>query len=161
MTDLTGTRVGAGRVAAIYARAPASNEHDRTPVEEQLAVCRALARELGYDVTDESTLSDTGPNTTLARPGLTALLGLIAKGDVGAVIAHTLDRVARPQSRALEVLIKELRRREVPLYVAKAAKGYWYDPATGELVNDPRAVAAASLEEWSPPDYITHPREHD
>ena len=151
MTGSVGMKVGAGRVAAIYARTPESKEHDRTPVEEQVAACRALARELGYAVTQEAILTDTGPNTTLARPGLTALLGLIAEGGVGAVIVHTLDCLARAQSRPLEALLKELRRREVPLYVASVAKGYWYDPGTGELMSDPQAVAAASLDEWHPP----------
>ena len=159
MADPAGTKVGAGRVAAIYARESESKEHDRTPIEEQLTACRALALELGYTVTDEATLRDTGANTTLERPGLTALLGLIARGDAGAVVTYTLDRLARPQSRPLEMLLKELRLREVRLYVAKAAKGYWYDAVTGELVSDPQAVAAAQLEEWRPPDYVIVPRE--
>ena len=161
MTELAGTRVGAGRVGAIYGRVPESKEHDRTPVEEQVAACQALARALGYAVTAEATLSDTGPNATLARPGLTALLGLLATGAVAAVIVHTLDRLARPQSRALEALLTELRRRAVPLYVARAPKGYWYDPATGTLLSDAQAVAAASREEWRPPEYIIVPREYD
>ncbi len=121
----------------------------------------ALARALGYAVTAEATLSDTGPNATLARPGLTALLGLLATGAVAAVIVHTLDRLARPQSLALEALLTELRRRAVPLDIARAPKEYWYDPAAGTLLSDAQAVAAASREEWRPPEYIIIPREYD
>ncbi len=153
MTDPAGTQFGAGRVAAIYVRVSEAKEQDRTPAQEQLAACRALAGELGYAVTDETTLSDIGSNTTLARPGMTALLGLIARGDAGAVITHTLDRLARPQSTSLGKLLMELRRRDVRLYIAKVAKGYRYDAETGELVNNPRAVAAANLEEWRPPEH--------
>ncbi len=162
MTEVEGTRVGAGRTAAIYGRVPESNEHDKTPLEEQLAACRTLAGELGYDVTNDATLSDTGPNTTLARPGMTVLLGLLAEGELTAVIAHSLERLARPQSKAMEVLLKELRRRGVSLYVAKTPQGYRYEPETGNLLGDAEAVAAASQQEWRPPDYINLPREqHD
>ena len=160
MDDSTGTKIGTGRVAAIYARAPEPYEHERPSLAEQLDACRELAVELGYTVTDEATLTETGPGTTVARPGLTALLGLLAHGRVGAVIVYTLDRLARPESKPLEALLKELRRREIPLYVAKIPNGYWYDPATGTLANDPEAVAAASREEWRPPEYII-PREDD
>lgn len=159
MDEPTGTRIGAGVVAAIYTRAPEPSEHTRTPVTEQLDVSRALAIELGYTVTGEATLSDTGPGTTMARPGLTALLGLITGGRLGAVIVYTLDRLVRPEGQALEALLKELRRREIPLYVAKIPRGYWYDPPTGRLVSDPEAVKAASREEWRPPEYIIIPRE--
>lgn len=161
MGDPTATRVGTGKQAAIYARAPHLSEHDRTSVEAQLEACRTLATELGYTVADEAALSDTGPATTLSRPGLTALLGLIATKRVDAVIVYTVDRLARLESKPLEALLKELRRREIPLYVAKAPKGYWYDPSTGMLKNDPVAVSAANLEEWRPPEYIPIPREYD
>lgn len=51
MTEVVGTMVGAGRIAVIYGRVPESREHDQTSLEEQLAACRTLAGELGYDVT--------------------------------------------------------------------------------------------------------------
>ncbi len=59
----------------------------------------------------------------------------------------------------MEGLLKELHRREVPLYLANTPHGYRYDPETGKLLGDAQAVAAASLLEWRPHDYITLPRE--
>lgn len=159
MDDPTVAKIGMGRTAAIYARAPEPSEHARTPVAEQLAAGRALAEELGYTVTDETTLSDTGPGTRMARPGLTALLGLLAKGQADALIVYTLDRLGRPESELLDALLKELRRRDVPLYIAGIARGYRYDPTTGALTHDPGEVAAANREDWRRPEYIIIPRE--
>lgn len=94
----------------------------------------------------------------MGRPGLTALLRAIAQGDVEALFVYTLDRLARADSKPLEALLKELRRREVPLYLGKTPKGYQYDSATGALVAEPDAGAAANLEEWCPPEEIIIPR---
>src|SRR5437764_14083401 len=159
MSDTPTTRVGAGRQAALYARAPQPSERDRTTAAAQLAACRALAAELGYAVADEATLADDAPNTTASRPGFAALLRLLADGRAGAVIAYTLDRLAREESELRETLLKELRRRAIPLYVARVPAGYRYDPATGVLTHDDAAVAAANREPWRPPDHIVIPRE--
>ena len=155
------TTVGAGRLAALYARAPDHTDRERTGVEEQLETCRRLAADLGYTVSDEVTLRDTGPGTTMARPGLTKLLGLLADGRAAAVIVHRLDRLARPESDLLAAFQKQLRRRGVPLYVAKTPKGYYYDPATGALLHDSAVVAAANREDARPPEYIVIPREDE
>ena len=61
----------------------------------------------------------------------------------------------------MQALLRELRRRETPLYVANIAKGYRYDPKTGALLHDPEAVAAANREDARPPEYIVIPREDD
>lgn len=154
-------KIGTGRRAAIYARASEPSERERTPVEEQIDVCRAVAAELGYAVADGAIYSDTGPGRAMARPGLTALIGALAQGRVTAVFVHTLDRLGRPESKPLTALLKELQRREIPLYIGKIPRGYSYDPATGNLLNDPDEVAAANLVEWRPPEYIIIPREDD
>lgn len=161
MTDGPREKIGTGRSAVIYARASEPNERERTPVDEQLTACRLFADELGYAVTAETTLSDTGPNVTSARPGLSALLRLVAEGSVHAIIVHTLDRLARPESQLMQALLREMRRREVPIYMARTPRGYRYDATTGELLNDPAEVAEASREEWRPPDYIIIPREDE
>jgi DNA invertase Pin-like site-specific DNA recombinase len=130
-------------------------------VEEQLAACRALAATLGYAVDDGATIGDEGPNTSLARPGITTLIGLVARDGAAAVIVHTLDRLGRPESEGLEALLREFRRRAVPIYIARTPKGYDYDPATGKLRHDPVAVAAANREDWRPPEYIVIPHESE
>jgi DNA invertase Pin-like site-specific DNA recombinase len=158
MAASTEGKVGDGRAAAIYARAPGPAEHNRTPVAEQLAAGRALAERLGYAVTEETTLSDSGPGTTMARPGLAALFGLLANRRAEALIVYTLDRLAQSEGELLDALQKELRRREIPLYIANLPRGYRYDPTTGDLAHDPAEVAAANREDWRPPEYIVIPR---
>jgi hypothetical protein len=152
-------KIGTGQRAVVYARAPQFNEHDRTPVEVQLRACLALAEQLGYTVEPEAVLHEDTPNSSLVRPGMTRLIGLVAQQEGTAVITHTLDRLGRLESEGLEALLRELRRRSVPLYVAKVPKGYSYDPATGKLVHDPALVAAANREDARPPEYIVIPRE--
>ena len=152
-------KIGAGQRAVVYARAPQFNEHDRTPVEEQLRACLALAEQLGYTVEAEAVLQEDAPNSSLVRPGMTKLIGLVAQKQGTAVITHTLDRLGKLKSEGLEALLRELRRRSVPIYVAKIPKGYDYDPATGKIVHDPVLVAEANREDARVPEYIVIPRE--
>ena len=116
-------KIGAGQRAVVYARAPQFNEHDRTPVEVQLDACLALAIHLGYTVEPQAVLQEDTPNSSLVRPGMTTLIGLVAQQQGTAVITHTLDRLGRLESEGLEALLRELRRRAVPIYVAKIPKG--------------------------------------
>jgi hypothetical protein len=159
MDNPSDARVGAGLLAAIYTRAPEPSEPEQATVAEQLASCRSLAAELGYDVSEEATITDTGSGTVLGRPGLSALLALIAGGRVAAVFTHTASRLGRPESRPLEALLKVLRARGIPLYVARIPRGYRYDPATGDLAGDAEEIAAANREEWRPPERVPIPRE--
>lgn len=159
MGDAGAARVGAGRRAVLYARAPEAYEHNRTTIAEQLAAGRALAEALGYSVTEAATFSDALPGTMAARPGLTGLIGLIARHEADAVIVHTLDRLGKPESELLEALLRQLRQRGAPVYLAKPPRGYSYDPASGKLVHDAAEVAAANREDWRRPDYIRVPYE--
>ncbi len=159
MNDDSGTKIGAGKRAVIYVRHPQYNERDRTSAEVQLSTCRALADALGYEVADQALLQEDLPNTSLARPGITRLIGLVAQGEAVAVITYTLDRLGRPESEGLEALLREVRRRGIALYVANVPKGYRYDPATGKLLDDPELVAVANREDARPPEYIVIPRE--
>ena len=159
MVDDAGARIGAGKRAVVYVRHPQYNERERTSAEVQLHACLALAAELGYTVDDQARLQEDLPNTSLARPGITRLIGLVAQGEAAAIITHTLDRLGRPESEGLEALLREIRRRDVALYVANVPKGYRYDPLTGKLLHDPALVAVANREDARPPEYIVIPRE--
>jgi DNA invertase Pin-like site-specific DNA recombinase len=152
-------KIGSGQRAVIYARTPQFNEHDRTAVEVQLTACLALAEHLGYTVEPEAVLQEDTPNSSLVRPGMTKLIGLVAQKQGTAVITYTLDRLGRLESEGLEALLRELRRRSVPIFVSKVPMGYSYDPATGKLIHDPALVAAANREDARPPEYIVIPRE--
>lgn len=161
MTEQETQRVGSGQAALIYVRESQYNEHERVTIEEQLAACTALAQRLGYAVSDELTVIERGPNSSMTRAGMMTLIGHVAAGRVGAIITYTLDRLGRPASDALEALLREFRRREVPLYIARTPGGYNYDPQTGKLIHDPEAIHAATLREWQPPEYIIIPRENE
>jgi hypothetical protein len=154
-------RIGEGQTILIYVRAPQYNERERTTVEVQLAAAYALAAHLGYTTTDELTIIEEGPNSSMGRRGVTQLIGHVAAGRAGAIIIYTLDRLGRPDSEALEALLRELRRREVPLYVSRTPEGYNYHPQTGKLLHDPEAIHAATLREWQPPEFIIIPRENE
>ncbi|CAA9549059.1 MAG: hypothetical protein AVDCRST_MAG18-139 [uncultured Thermomicrobiales bacterium] len=161
MSDEQARRVGAGKTVLLYVRESQYNERERTSVEEQLAAGRALANRLGYGVSEELTVIERGPNSSLTRAGITALIGHVAAGRAGAIITHTLDRLGRPDSEALEALLRELRRRAIPIYVARTPGGYSYDPQTGDIVRDSEAIHAATLREWQPPEFIIIPRENE
>ncbi|HEY8600309.1 MAG TPA: recombinase family protein [Thermomicrobiales bacterium] len=161
MIESEAQRVGSGRAVLIYVRESQYNEYERTSVEEQLAACTTLAQSLGYAMSDELIVIERGPNSSMTRAGMMTLIGHVAAGRVGAIITYTLDRLGRPASDALEALVREFRRREVPLYIARTPDGYSYDPRSGKLVHDPEAIHAATLREWQPPEYIIIPRENE
>lgn len=159
MSEASARRVGAGHLSALYVRAPDHTEWDRTSGATQLAACQALATELGYTIRDDAIFQDEDGGANASRPGLLSLLRLVNSGQVGAVVVYTLDRLAREGSALREALLKEFRRRDLPLYVARMPRGYRYGPMTGALQHDPAEVAAANQENWRPPEFIVLPRE--
>ncbi len=159
MSELASETIGTGQRAMVYARQPQYNEHDRTTIEEQLRACLAVAATLGYSVAAEAIVEENTPNSSLARPGITRLITILAQGEADALITHSLDRLGRIDSEGLEALVRELRRRKVAIYVGKVPKGYRYDPPTGKLLHDPALIAAANREDARPPEYIVIPRE--
>lgn len=63
----------------------------------------AYAKALGL-VIDDFIVDDGYSGTTLDRPGLTDLLGRIARGEVNRVIVYKIDRFSRSQRRLLELI---------------------------------------------------------
>lgn len=154
-----GVRVGAGKVAAIYLRAPDRTETDRSSVEAQLAACHTLAAELGYTVEPSAVFEDSGTSASSTRPGLAALFQAIGERGIEAVIVYQLDRLARGGGTLQEALLKELRRRKVRLYLANLARGYHYDERTGRLHRDDDEIAAANRAAARPVEYLVIPVE--
>lgn len=155
----TGPKIGAGKLAAIYVRAPDRTESDRVSVEAQLTACQSLATALGYVVLSETVFQDAGTSASSSRPGLTALFRAIEERGIAAVFAYRLDRLARGTATLQESLLKELRRRKTPLYLACVARGYRYDEHTGRLRQDPVEIAAANRADARPVEYIVIPVE--
>lgn len=154
-------RIGTGQEIIIYVRESQYNEIDQPSVDEQLAAAQAVARDLGYTTADDLTIVESCPNSLLARDGIAQLIGHIASGRAKAIVTYTLDRLGRPASEGIEALLRELRRRGVPLYIARMPGGYAYAPQTGKLIHDPAAVHEANMREWQPPEFIVIPRENE
>ncbi len=144
MNEVPNETIGSGQRAVVYARHPQYNEQDRTSAEAQLSACFAVAATLGYSVATEAIIEEDTPNSSLARPGITRLITILAQGNATALITYSLDRLGRIDSEGLEALVRELRRREIAIYVGRIPKGYRYDPQTGEPLHDPALIAAAN-----------------
>ncbi len=129
-------KVGAGRLAAIYTRKPVGSDRDKTPVNRQLELCEQLAMELGYDTSEDLTFVDDGPPTSDSRPGLMALMQALVEGRAEAVIVDKVDRIARYETKMLELFLQGLRHRQIPIYVARMPRGYRYDLGSGRIVRD-------------------------
>lgn len=154
-------RIGDGRRALLYTREPQYNERERTSADDQLDACRALAHSLGYEVPEDAHLRDGDPNSAMNRPAMRALIGQVATGAIGAIVTYSLDRLGKPESEGLNALLRELRRREIPLYLARVPLGYGYHPGTGKLTHDAEAVHRGNMEDWRPPEFIIIPRENE
>lgn len=82
--------------AVIYSRVSTdAQEQDGTSLETQERAGIDHARSLGYDVAYR--VRDSASGTTLDRPGLHQVRGLIRSGEVAVVVAYALDRLAREQ----------------------------------------------------------------
>lgn len=82
--------------AALYARFSSDLQHDRS-IDDQLAVCRALAERHGLAVAEIFTDRARSGAHAASRPGLQALLAAVAGGRVELVLAEALDRLSRDQ----------------------------------------------------------------
>jgi len=129
-------KVGAGRLAAIYTRKPVGSDRDRTPPERQREMCEELAVDLGYTTSEELVFADEGPPTSDSRPGLVALMQALIEGRASAVIVDRVDRIARYETKMLELFLNGLRNRHIPIYVARMPRGYRYDLESGRIVQD-------------------------
>lgn len=80
---------------ALYARYSSTLQDSRS-VEDQLADCRARARAEGWQVV-ESFADHAISGAVRERPGLNALLAMVARGEAELVLSEALDRVSRDQ----------------------------------------------------------------
>ncbi len=81
--------------AAIYARISSDQEGTGAGVARQLADCRALAKSLGWAVTEEYVDNDVSAYSGRKRPEYERMLGDIEAGVVDAVLVYHLDRLTR------------------------------------------------------------------
>jgi len=82
--------------ATIYCRISTDEqERESTSLQNQLGAGKKVAREEGYEVSEELTFMETYSGLSLDRPELTKLRGIARDESIAAVIAFTPDRLCR------------------------------------------------------------------
>jgi len=90
--------------AAIYARYSSENRRPES-IEDQVAACRRLAAERGFDVLEDHIYADQAQSGARKdRPGLAALLAAAQNGQFDVVLLDDLSRLARDNYLMLSVL---------------------------------------------------------
>ncbi len=116
---------------AIYTRQSVDTHDDLSSCQVQFDLCHAHVqslRSLGYVVVEERFDDEGYSGTTLDRPALHRLLGLIRSGGIEKVVVHRLDRLSR-NLRHFTTLFEELKNNDVELDVVTA-------PDTGAVALD-------------------------
>ena len=117
--------------AAIYARVSTEDqEREGTSLGSQVEACFNKARDLGYEMPQELTFTETFSGLTLDRPRLAELREKAKNRDIEAVIVHTPDRLSRVGEDILS-LAKELKMEGIKLLFVKEQ---WEDTLNGKLV---------------------------
>lgn len=123
--------------AVVYSRVSTdAQEQDGTSLETQERACTEHARSLGYHVAYRVRDSESG--TTLDRPGLHQVRGLIRSGEVAVVVAYALDRLAREQHH-IGVLFYEAEENGTRFELVTER---FEDNATGKFIMSTRAFVA-------------------
>jgi site-specific DNA recombinase len=82
--------------AAIYCRVSTTDQKtEGTSLESQLEACKKLAKERGFEVTEEFTIREVYSGLTLERPDLVRLRDWLDNREVDAVVIYDSDRFSR------------------------------------------------------------------
>lgn len=81
--------------AVIYCRISSDLTGEAAGVERQETMCRELADQCGYEVTEVIIDNDVSAFSGVQRPGYERLLALIESGRVDAVVSYHVDRLYR------------------------------------------------------------------
>jgi len=101
--------------AAIYCRVSTEDqEREGTSLHSQQAACLAKAMELGYEISEDTVFIETYSGLTIDRPKLQQLRQVARDGELGVVIAYTLDRLSRDPVHCI-IIQDELERHGVQL----------------------------------------------
>src|ERR1700737_4732611 len=94
------------RSAAIYARVSSDQQKENHTIQSQTAALINYAKTHGYAVPPDWKFQDEGySGATLLRPGLEAMRGVAAAGQIAAVLVYSPDRLSRKY--AYQVLLAE------------------------------------------------------
>jgi len=116
---------------AIYCRVSTEDqEREGTSLQSQKEACLKKAQELGYEVSEDLTITETYSGLSLDRPKLTELRQQARDGVIDTIIVHTPDRLSRVGEDVL-LLVKEFKVNSVNLLFVKEQ---WDDTLNGKVV---------------------------
>jgi site-specific DNA recombinase len=125
--------------AILYVRISELTEATTSP-ERQLADCQAYCQRMGWaEVARYEDLDISGTKTLAQRPGLTAALEAIARGEADHLVAAKIDRVARSVITFNQV-VQALQRHGASL--VSVAEGLDFSTPAGRMVANVLAVFA-------------------
>lgn len=123
--------------AAIYCRVSTVGQGDNASLATQEAECREYALAHGYTIVQVYCDVHTGAKLW-ERPRLTALRESMRRGEIRALICHSLDRLSRKQTH-VAIIADDCERAEVDLHFVLDT---FEKSAVGEFIRSAKAFAA-------------------
>jgi len=133
---------------AIYTRQSVESHNDLSSCHVQFDLCRAYVqslRSLGYVVVEERFDDEGYSGTTLDRPALHRLLGLIRSGGIERLVIYRLDRLSR-NLRHFTTLLEELKAHDVELVLSASLEARRYGIRPGVAMPRARRVCPPLVE---------------
>ena len=108
-------------IAGVYARSSAHDDNQsRSSLDSQVAACLTFARNEGFRVSGEHIWRDVGSGRRTDRPGLSAMLAAVERGDVDVLVVLSPDRLFRGVFALLRFM-EEIEKAEV---VVRFVRGF-------------------------------------
>ena len=130
--------------AGIYLRVSTSQQGDGTSLETQEELCRAMAKQMGYDVHEEFVLRETWTGADLERPMLDRMRRAAREKLVDAEFVYNSDRLSRDPLHLL-MLVQEFQDAGVSLHFVE---GSLEDTPEGRLVLYVQGYAGQKERAW-------------
>jgi len=125
--------------AAIYCRVSTEDqEREGTSLQSQLAACRKLAMEKGYEVLDDNVFQEARSGAEIDRPKFNIFRSLIREKDVEAAICYSTDRLARNPIH-IAIIAEECEKRGISLIFVTEPLD---NSSEGQLIRYVRGYAA-------------------
>ena len=105
----------------------------------QADACLAMAEGMGKVIAPEDVLLDVGSGLDLELPGMAAVRGMAAAGELSGLFVYSLDRLSRDMPH-LQVLLEEFRGFDVEVHVVVGSGG---ESSDGEMM---RVIAGVMAE---------------
>jgi site-specific DNA recombinase len=131
--------------ALIYLRISEDRTGSEAGVDRQRIDCRRRCRDRGWEVVAVESDNDLSAAGGKKRPGFEAMLGRIERGEVGHVVAWTLDRLQRNRRDELR-LYEACRARGVTVSLVRGPDLDWETPAGRYMADNLGSLARMEIE---------------